>query len=347
MKIKGQNLEPFLTKTNLAIPFILVFGSDNGLIHESAKKIVHHLLDKTKNQKAVISFTNKEIERTPSILIDSASSLSLFYEKQIIWLQEGKDTLTKNIKYLFETKTSLWPILIEASELSHRSSLRKFFEQNDECLTISCYSDEGEGLNSVITKQLNIHNINATKEALIYLRQCLSGDRMIIQQEISKLALYLYNENDQTRKVLSEKDARNCIKNTSLVSLDKLIFAIGSKSQTQTDALLTKSFEDGINPITIIRALQKHFIRLHFVKDQIDKGLNIQVALEKLTPKVFFKWKEAFKNQSYNWSKKQIQQTLLQLFKIEIYLKTTSFPKKELCRRLCFRITHKTKANSS
>ena len=84
MKIKGQNLKLFLTKAKLATPFILVFGSDKGLVHESAKKIADTLLDDTKNQTAIISITSKDIDKTPSVLIDSASSLSLFYEKQII-----------------------------------------------------------------------------------------------------------------------------------------------------------------------------------------------------------------------------------------------------------------------
>ena len=338
MKFYGQKLNDFLKSKNANKQFLLVYGSDAGLVHECIKKIINTFILSSNKSDCISRFTGPELKNEPEKLWSSAHSLSLFNEQQVIVISEASNTLTESIKYLITNKEKSWPIIIEAGELNPQSSLRQLFEKNDTCAAIACYPDEGAQLHRVFRETLNGFNLAAPDNVISYLEYLLGGDRLLIKKELVKLSLFL-NPSNKKNQVINIEDVQKCVVNSSIESLEKLIFATGSGNQYNVDYLMTKYFANDTNPLKLIRALQKHFQRLHFVRLKLDEGEKLENITKLLKPPIFFKWKETFKNQTKIWSVPKLNKVLKLLIDCEIQCKTTGMPSTFLCMHLLLKIS--------
>lgn len=337
MKLSGKRLDEFLRAARPSKNFVLVYGPDQGLVHERAKDLAGKWVVNLKDPFAVSEFAADQLKSDLARLSDAATSLSLTGEDQVIWVRDGGDKITDIIKSVIEDPVKAWPIIVEGGELAPRSSLRKLFESHDKCAALACYADEGRGLERVITETLRSEGVTADREAITYLMEMLGGDRLVIRGELEKLALYAKGKEASTG-VINGEDVLSCIGNSSMTSLDELVYAVGNGNQPGIDAALIKAFSDGLNAVAIIRAVQRHFHRLHIVKGQMEQGDSLDKAVSGLRPPIFFKWKDAFQRQANTWSLERINGALALSTECEAQCKTTGMPAEVLCNRALMRI---------
>ncbi len=337
MKISGRGLDDFLRAPRPSKNFILVYGPDQGLVRERARLLAGKCVDDLKDPFSVCEFTGAQIKADPACLSDAATALSLTGEDRVIWLRDAGDTTTAPLQTVEAGDVTSWPIIVEAGELAPRSSLRKFFESNKNAAAIACYADEGRGLERVFAETLANEGLTANPEAMACLGTVLGGDRLIIRGELEKLALYVKSKDDAPTVVTGD-DVLACIGDSSSAPLDNLVYAVGNGDQTAIDTALNRAFAEGLNPVAIIRAVQRHFHRLHLVRGQIDQGTPADTALSGLRPPIFFKWKSAFQRQSQIWTSARIAGALDLATECEMQCKSTGMPAEVLCNRALMRI---------
>jgi len=337
VKLNGKKLDDFLRAPRPSKNFVLVYGPDKGLVHERAKDLAGKWVSSLKDPFSVSEFTADQLKADPARLSDAATSMSLTGEDQVIWIRDCGDKITDIIKAVIDDPVKAWPIIIEGGELAPRSSLRKLFETHDECAALACYADEGRGLERVITETLRSQGVTADREAIACLMEMLGGDRLVIRGELEKLALYVKGKEGDSSLITGE-DVLSCIGNSSMTSLDELVYAVGNGNQPAIDAALIKAFSDGLNAVAIIRAVQRHFHRLHIVKGHMEMGHSLDSAVSGLRPPIFFKWKSAFQRQAQTWSLSHINRALSLATECEAHCKTTGMPAEVLCNRALMRI---------
>jgi len=337
VKLAGRALEEFLRASQPSKNLVLVYGPDQGLVRERGKVLAGKCVDDLKDPFSVCEFTGSQLKGDPASLPDAAMALSLTGDNRVIWVRDANDSLTDSLKSIETSNTEAWPIIVEAGELIPRSSLRKFFETSKNAAAIACYADEGRGLERVITETLSGEGLRASPEAIAYLGDVLGGDRLVIRGELEKLALYIKGKDDGTTLVTGE-DVQVCIGDSSSAPLDNLVYAVGNGEQAAIDTALTRAFAEGLNAIAIVRAIQRHFHRLHLVKGQAEQGATIDAAISGLRPPVFFKWKDAFQRQARIWSLERIATVLELATECEMQCKSTGMPAEILCNRTLMRI---------
>lgn len=337
MKFTGKKLSDLLSKPKLGVKAALLYGPDQGLVREYAQKLSLKCVSNLNDPFAVTEFTGPQLKADPSILVDAVYSLSLAGGECVVLIRDAQDSIADTLDYIFSQTTQAWPILIEANALTPRSALRKMFEQQTNLASIACYPEEGQALETFIKNFMTQEGLAIDPSALGFLCSSLAGDRQIVRRELEKLALYCLAKSDDANKV-TEADSIACVGDSSETSLDNLVFSVGDGNQANIDKTLTKAFSEGINPVVAIRAIQRHFQRLHFVHGQMSEGGSLDQALGKLRPPVFFKRKADFQRQVRNWTPDKLNRALMLATENEIDSKTTGLPAEILCGRTLMRI---------
>jgi DNA polymerase-3 subunit delta len=104
------------------------------------------------------------------------------------------------------------------------------------------------------------------------------------------------------------------------------------------ETALIRCFDEGNQPIMILRMLARHFHRLHLAKGAMTKGASIDDAMRKLRPPVIFKQAPAFKNQLGSWDLNRIAMALDLLTQAEADCKITGNPPETITSRTLMRI---------
>jgi DNA polymerase-3 subunit delta len=337
LKFAGKQLSALLSNTKLSVNAVLLYGPDQGLVREYAQRLSLQCTPNLNDPFSVTEFTGPQLKQEPSILVDAVFSMSLAGGDCVIIIHDAQDAIVPSLEYIFSKSAQAWPIIIEANALTPKSTLRKMFEQSKNLASIPCYPQDGYDLENFIQSVLTQDGLSIDRGAKQILCASLAGDRQIVRRELEKLSLYCLAKQTDNNKV-TEIDAIACVGDTSEASLDKLVYAVGNGNQSNLDKTLVKAYSEGFNPVTIIRYIQHHFQRLHFIHSQMAKGESLDQALGRLRPPVFFKRKANFQQQVFNWSLERLNRALILATENEIDNKTSGLPAEILCNRTLMRI---------
>ena len=346
MKISGHQRDSFLHRPGPEIRAVLVFGPDRGLVSESAEKLVRSSADDPTDPFRVSELTGAQLKENPSLLRDEASALSLTGGARAVWVRDSTDVLSGLFKDFISSSDDASLVVVEARELSSRSSLRKAFESAKNAAALGCYPDEGSGLEGVILSALKEHGLNATPEAVAFLCSRLGGDRLVVRSELAKLALYV-SGGDGGSATVALDDAVAGIGDSGAVSLDDVAFAVGDGDQGALDGALERAYAEGMQAVGILRAVQRHLQRLHLVARRLTEGETVDGAMAELRPPVFYKFKNRFRCQVGNWPPDRLGRALDLLVETEIDCKSTGMPVAAICSRALVRIAQGARAGSS
>lgn len=335
MKVPPRESDAFARKPAPAALAVLVYGPDEGLARERLDLLTRSVVADIKDPFNVVELTGATLADDPARLRDEAQSISMLGGRRVIRLRGADDKCAGTVK---ETLAALKPgdnfIVIEGGDLSTRSPLRQLFETADNAAAIGCYVDDQRDTGRVIGDALREAGMTAEPEALAYLSANMLGDRAIIRSEIEKLILYMGKE-----KRVTLDDAVACAGNAAALPLDDLARHAASGNFAAADRILDHLLSEGLPAVTILRALQNHFLRLHVTKARLQKGENTAEAMAKLKPPVFFKIKDAFTAQLNGWSALQMEQALGLLSTAEAKSKQTGSEPATLCGRALLAIS--------
>jgi DNA polymerase-3 subunit delta len=334
MKISSARADAFTRKPDGAIRAVLVYGPDAGLVRERAETLVKSVAGSLDDPFRTREVTLGDLKDDPALLRDEANALSLTGGRRAVRLRNASDSLAALLQELLADSTAVGALLvIEAGNLAARSSLRTLFEENPAAAAIPCYLDDESTLTDVIEQSLRQRGLTVAPDALEFLASQLGGDRMITRSEIDKLALYVAD-----RKTVTLEDTEACVGDSSERGIDDLAAALTAGDQALLDRTYGRVLHEGANPIQILRLIQRHFERLHYVAGKAAAGDNVDTAMKTLRPPVFFKAVPAFKAALRQWPTARIGQAMELLLKAEMDCKTTGMPNELICGRVLMQI---------
>ena len=65
---------------------------------------------------------------------------------------------------------------------------------------------------------------------------------------------------------------RAVVQDAGAAEIDDLIFAVGSGDTKRAEILLGRLFAEQTSPVAILRAAQRHFLRLQWARGRMEKG---------------------------------------------------------------------------
>ena len=312
-------------------PPILIYGPNEGLVRENFLKIKEIF---NQNSTEEVNFSGKLINEQPAILLDEIQTVSMFNEQKIIIIEQPID---KNID-LFEDAFAELPdqtlIIVIANNLTKNSKLRKFFESSSKYFSCANYEDDFRSNSQQIQNLEKSINKNLNRDIKNYLGQNLSSDRMISKNEIDKIIL-LYSENDQIPELEHIKLIFNDNADLGLNKISQLTF---SCQPNRVSINLNKIFDEGVNPVAIIRVMLNYVQRIQTTQIALRKNNDFDSAIKSLKPPVFWKDKDNFKLHCKKWPIKETVLNFNLLVDTELNCKSDYNLTNILCERALLNI---------
>jgi DNA polymerase-3 subunit delta len=338
MKIAPARADAFLAKPDGACLAVLLYGPDSGLVRERARALTKAITGSLDDPFLVSELTAADLRDDPARLADEATALSFGGGRRAVRLRGAADGSTKAVAGALEllgTGEGAAPsmVIVEAGELSPRSSLRRLFEGEDGAAAIACYLDQGGGLERVIEDTLARHGLKPGPDVLAWLARVLGADRGVTLSELEKLALYCGPSGAVTLD-----DCRAVVGDGAAHELDDAVYAAGGGDAEGLDRALARAFQGGASPVSVLRAAQRHIQRLHLVAGKVAAGTPMDAAIKGLRPPVFFKQADRFRAQARSWSSERLVTALDLLTEAELGTKTTGYPDRLICQRVLMQI---------
>ena len=334
MKLPPTRLAGFLSKPDAAIRAALFYGPDAGLVRERADRLAAVIAPDTRDAFRVADLAAASLAADPPRLHDEAAALSLSGGRRLVRVRDAGDAVGALFqRFLGDPPPGDSVTVVEAGDLPARSSLRRAFESAGNAAAIGCYSDDRRALEELVREVLGARGVAVSGEAQAYLAQHLGGDRMLSRSELEKLALYV---GDKGKVGLDE--AMASVGDSAQLGLDDVVFAAAEGDAPALERALARAFQEGEMPVTVLRALMRHFQRLHVTQARIEDGMAEEEALRSLRPPLFFKLQDRFRRQLRLWPERRAQQALELLLQAELAAKRTGPPPEAVCRDALLRI---------
>ena len=306
-------LKSFLVEKNLSIIdeyFVTLFYGENiGLKDEIKKRIK----EKYKNYEQ-INFNQDEVIKNEA-LEEQIYNVSLFSKNKVIFVSEISDKIKKKIIEITEKPQNNIRIFLFAQNLERKSTLRSHFEKNKNAGIIPCYQDNHRTLAEYLRKKLD--GFNGINQEIINLLIDNSGfDRKVLSNEIDKIKVLFLDKRIKIEKLES------LINNTYNLDFDKLRDSCLEGNKEKLNQNLGNIVLQNEDAYFYLSNLNLRIERLLKLQKQYKIDKNMDVAIENMRPKVFWKDKPIFIKQIGRWNLEKLEKAKKILIDTEIKMKT-------------------------
>ncbi|WP_119460551.1 DNA polymerase III subunit delta [Rhodospirillaceae bacterium SYSU D60014] len=340
MKLSGRQIEPFLKQPDPAVGAVLFYGPDAGLVRERADRLAQAVAGDATDPFQISEMTAAALRDDPARLADEAAALAFGGGRRVVRLRSAGDSIASLFRSFLGGPPAPALLLVEAGELGPRSALREVFEKARNAAALPCYRDEGVELSQLIEGDLRRQGFGITPEALSYLLANLGNDRAITRAELEKLRLYMGDAtgvNPGAARV-ELADAIACIGANAALFLDDLAFAVADGDLSEIERIFPVCLAESGSGVTILRAVARHFLRIHSVRATMAAGTPRERAVKTLRPPVFFKVLDRFHRQLDRWAEPALAIALDRLIAAERACKRTGAPAEALCHRALMQV---------
>jgi len=327
MKPSTAQVTQFLNRPDAALRVILVYGPDAGLVRERATLIAKKTVPDLHDPFRVASLAPASLSDDPARLGDEMAAQALGGGRRLVRIQHAPDGIAKAVEALLKNlppSDSL--LLIEAGDLEKRSKLRALCESAATAIAIPCYVENTGDRIRTINEILSAEKLAVPREVAQLLADILPPDRSALRSELDKLALYARGQ-----KAITLADVQAVVQDAGAAELDDLVNAVALGDAKTVAQVLQRLFAEQAAPVMILRAAQRHFLRLQQARGLMSEGLNAAEAVKKLQPPVFWKYQDQMVKQLQRWSPAALHTALGQLMQAEAAVKQTGTPDAALC----------------
>ncbi len=339
MKISARNADAFSKSPAAGVRVVLVHGKDAGLIHERVINLGLSLVSDLQDPFQVSELTGSEIKGDPARLADEAFAQSLTGGKRVVFVRLGAEDLSAALKPVLELENMESLVILEAGNLAATSPVRKLLEKHEHGASLACYEDGKASLAALVSEMSRAAEIVFSRDASDYIIGHLGSDRLVSRREIEKLITYAGIKSE-----VSLEDAIAVIGDSGALSIEEIVYAAGGGNRQALEIGLSRATAEGVSPVALVRAAQRHFQRLHFAVAACDQGKTAREAIKSLRPPVLFMFEERFQHQLSIWTTTRLATALQLLTEAECQCKSTGAPEQAIGARALMRLAQVARA---
>lgn len=325
--LKAFQVDAFIQKPDLASGFVLIYGSDTGLIHERAMQLMRHYSGGNPDPMSEISLDMSTLASEPQRLAVEARTSSLFGGQQIIRVREAGNGLVPILEELLED----WPdavIIAEAGNLTPRDKLRALTEKSALARALPCYADTERDLSDLIRKSFDEAGVTLEQGAAATLADLLGNDREVTRREIEKLLLFS-NEN----KYLSVSDIIELCGDNTALAMDQIVDSTATGHTARLESAMTRALTAGIDPNRMMAAALNHFLQLRQWRTQMQSGASAGDVLKSSRPRPHFSRTKSIEQQLRLWNDQALSKACERLYEAVRDMRKSGHMPETLARR--------------
>jgi DNA polymerase-3 subunit delta len=303
--ISSSAADGFISRLPKEVRFYLVHGPDEGLAQERVRTIIRDLIDGDPDPLRLLRLDGDMVARDPGALADEAYAVSMFGGARVIWIDaQGRDLLA-SLEPLFARPPTDCTIVIKAGQLKKGTGLRAAFEGSPIAVSIECYSDDADGLTSLIETEARAAGLAIAPEARAALVAMLGADRQTTRGEIAKLILYARGQS----KITAE-DVEAIVSDAAPSHLDEVIDHALLGELPAVERSLARFFHEGGEADHLMSRLIARLTLLFRLRLEMDQGRSFDTACQALMVKLPISARRALAREAERWTTHSISQRL-------------------------------------
>ena len=310
MIIKSYELNKINLKKN---NIYLLYGENEGLKNKVINDTFKEFL------KNIYKYDEKEILDNKENFFNTILSKSFFETKKIIMILRSSDKIVNIIEEILEKITEDTKIILLAGILEKKTKLRLLFEKNKNTICIPFYADNNQTLSNIANSYFKEKKIPISQETINLLVARSRGDRLNLNNEITKIENFTKN-----KKKVNIKDILKLTNLAENYSVTELVDSCLAKNSTKTVNILNENNYSAEDCILIIKTFLIKAKRLNKLQNQTKDNKNIDQVITSFKPPIFWKDKEIVKEQIKNWSLKKVENLIYKINEIELLIKKNS-----------------------
>lgn len=325
MNIKPEQVENIVKSLPRNIRGVVVYGSNEGMVSTISQQFIGAISKDLYDAFHVSYLEMSDVASDIGVLYAEFNAQSLMGGRRVVVIKEATNLLTKQLRELLETSSSDSLLVITSSSLKTKDSLAIMAKDEDCLYGIGCYDDRDEDISIFANKFIAKNGLNIDNSAFQILCSRLSNDRKISQNELDKLITYMGN-----KKEITINDIITVISDTSASSQEDLCYFLALGQTDKAISSYNRLIFEGENPVSIIRAISYHFMKLLDCAIKIEKGESADRVVMGLKPPLMFFRKNSFINQLKIWNRPRILSAITLLYQTEKDCKTTDLPQEQI-----------------
>jgi DNA polymerase-3 subunit delta len=333
MIVRNHEADRFVAAPPKALVAALVYGPDAGLVQERAEKLARKVVPDLTDPFNVADFNETALLADPARLADEVAAISMMGGRRVVRIRGATNASAEIFQAFFSDIKGDALVGVEAGDLAKSAALRKLFEGGGHTAAVACYPDSAQDLADVVRDGMRAEGLSITSDALEDAVSRLGSDRGVTRRELEKLALYAKGQDkvtiDDVRAVMGdEAEARS----------ESACDAAGVGDFAGLDRELERLWTADAAPAQIIRGAMGHFQRLLLVRESMQRGEPVDVALKRLRPPLHFSRAASFKAQLQRWNSDRLGEALDMLLDAEALTRTTGVPAEAVTGRTLMNI---------
>jgi DNA polymerase-3 subunit delta len=281
--IKASEVDRFIARPDPAMPIVLVYGPDAGLVRERVDALVKASVDDPNDPFAFVRIEGEDLSANPSRLVEEAHTVPLFGGRRAVLVRAGARNITASVDMIIIAPSDECRVIIEAGDLRKTAPLRTLCEKAKGVAVLPCYADGARDLDRLIDEELRVSELTIAPDARAALLALIGGDRLASRNEIGKLALYCKGQGK-----IELADVIAVVADASALALDGVVDAAFAGETGKVETEFGKARTSGSSPAAIISAAIRQVANLHKMKLAVEGGDSIEWAMKRGAPPVHF-----------------------------------------------------------
>ena len=335
MNIKPEQVENILKSLPQTIRGVVIYGSNEGMVSTLSEGFIKAVSTDIYDAFHVSYLDMSDVSADIGCLYAEFNAQSLMGGRRVVVIKNATSNLTKPLRELLSSSSSDTLLVISSSTLKTKDSLAVMAKDEAFMYGIGCYDDRDEDISQFASKFMSKHGFNIDNITFQLLCSRLSNDRKISANELDKLITYMGD-----KRSISVEDILTVISDTSASSQEDLCYFVALGQTEKAVASYNRLIFEGEQPVSIVRSVSYHFMKLLDCAIKIEKGDTIEKVIFALRPPLMFFRKNAFTSQLRVWNRSRIMNALSLLYQTERECKTTDLPSEQIASFALMRIAN-------
>jgi len=316
VKSNPRTLTRNLDSPDTDIRFYLFHGYDPAQSRAQAERLLKGL----GAEKAEIAASS--LKNDPAALADEAGAIGLFGGKRALWIEPAGDEVAEAVEALLQATAVESPAIGVAGALRKSSRLLQLAEAHSFALSYQSYELSERDAEQLVDALAAQEGLRLAPGVAAQIAAAANGERGMIAQELTKLALYVGASPQAPASVDSDAlEAVGAGGEGEWIHLGDV--ALSGDSAAVADQL---SGAAGIEPIGLIRALQRRIQMLAPLRAKVDEGRRPADVVASAGKSVFFKEKELVTRLLSMWESQALARISERLGSLERQLMRSDSP---------------------
>ena len=308
-------LKSFEVEKNIKIllkyRIMLIYGENIGLKESFKEKIISLFKD-----AEIVNLYNEDISKNKDIIINEAKNISLFTKNKVIIFNQASDKVLSDIQYILKNEKQT-NIILFADILEKKSKLRSFFEKEKTIALIPCYSDNEITLRRLVQSELKDYK-NLNNDVVTMVINYSNLDRKNIMSNLEKIKIYF------EKRILSQNELETLLNTDRNEFFENIRDAALNGEKSRLNGLFDNFVFNKEETFLYLNAINQRLIKIKEIQEQNDMHNNLERALNKMRPPIFWKDKPTYMKLLKKWDKKRVLEAIIYLGKIEKEIKNNS-----------------------